>query len=283
MRHTAWVTWVIVMATLVSTARATSQSSDDLRFAVNDSGGITVPVMINGTGPFPFLLDTGSSASAIRASLASRLGIPLVAKAPLTTAAGSEMLPVGRLERVMMGAAAADGVLATVIRDPMLASENVTGIIGQDVLGSLTYTLDYRRHRLNWSIDASSRARRLILIPSDGRFLVALPQDGADGRVLRFVPDTGSASLVVFARDGVAPLDVRSPVPARLAGVTGERDVQSGVARELQIGQVVWRNEPVVVVDRPGPNAPAGDGLLPLHHFSRVTFNTRAGYMSVEP
>jgi hypothetical protein len=270
-------------ATLVSISSATSSSSDDLRFAVNDSGGITVPVLINGTGPFPFLLDTGSSASAISASLAAQLAIPLVAKAPLTTAVGPEMMPVGRIERIMMGATAADGVLATVIRDPMLATENVTGIIGQDFLGSRTYTLDYRRHRLSWSIDASSRAQRLILIPSDGRFLVALPQSAADGRVLRFVPDSGSASLVVFSRDGVPPLEVQWLAGARLATVTGERDVQSGIARELHIGQIVWRHQPVLVVERPGSNAPAGDGLLPLHHFGRVVFNTRAGYMSVEP
>jgi hypothetical protein len=182
-----------------------------------------------------------------------------------------------------IGTAAAEIVLATVIGDGMLAPEHVTGIIGQDVLGSLNYTLDYKRNRLNWGTDVSSRARRLTLVPSEGRFLVALPQDSSHGRVLHFVPDTGSASLVVFSREGVSPLDVQSLAGARLASVTGERDVRSGIARELQIGQIVWRHEPVVVVDRPGLNAPAGDGLLPLHHFARVMFNTRGGYMSVEP
>jgi predicted aspartyl protease len=252
MRNTARVAWIIVTATLGSTSIATSQPPDDLRFAVNDRGGITVPVTINGTGPFPFLLDTGSSASAVSKSLAARLAIPLVAKAPLTTAAGSEMLPVGRIERIRVGAAAADGGLATVIRDAMLAPEKVVGIIGQDVLGPLNYTLDYRVHRLSWRADVSSRARHLTLIPSEGRFLVALPQDRADGRVMRFVPDTGSATLVVFSRDGVPPLDVQSFALTRLSSVTGERDVHTGIARQLQIGQVVWRDEPVVVVDRPG-------------------------------
>jgi hypothetical protein len=283
MRKTASAMAITATATLVSISGATPLASDAVHFDLDDSGGITVAVNINGRGPFPFLLDTGSTASAITASLAARLGIPLVAKAPLTTAAGSEMLPVGRVERLAIGAVAANGVLVTVVADRVLALERVSGIIGQDILGPLTYTLDYREHRLSWSIAASAQAKRLILTPSQGRFLVALPQDGAQGGVLHFVPDTGSASLVVFSRGSVSPLDIQLLDHARLASVTGERGVQSGIARELQIGPVVWRHEPVVVLDRPGLDPSAGDGLLPLHHFRRVMFNAPAGYMSVEP
>jgi hypothetical protein len=37
---------------------------------------IVVPVIINGTGPFKFLLDTGTSPSAVTAKLESKLGLP---------------------------------------------------------------------------------------------------------------------------------------------------------------------------------------------------------------
>ena len=51
--------------------------------------------------------------------------------------------------------------------------------------------------------------------------------------------------------------------------------------RELKLGNVTLRNQPAVAVERGDDASQEGDGLLPLHHFHKVTFNT-AGYIVIQ-
>ena len=59
-----------------------------------------------------------------------------------------------------------------------------------------------------------------------------------------------------------------------MRGVAGERSVDRAVVPVLRIGDLVWRDEPAVVVDRAALSEDA-DALLPLHRFARVSFNAR--------
>ena len=47
------------------------------------------------------------------------------------------------------------------------------------------------------------------------------------------------------------------------------------MVRELQVGNVIFRNQPVAVIARDEVDALEGDGLLPLHLFASVSFNAR--------
>jgi hypothetical protein len=49
----------------------------------------------------------------------------------------------------------------------------------------------------------------------------------------------------------------------------------------MRVGAVTLRNQPAVVLEREGSNLAEGDGLLPLHRFSSVSFNNREGYLVV--
>jgi hypothetical protein len=52
--------------------------------AVNDLyRRMTAPIRVNGQGPFPFVVDTGSNQTVIAAELAAQLGLPLGDPAPL--------------------------------------------------------------------------------------------------------------------------------------------------------------------------------------------------------
>ena len=285
MRMPRVVAIVVLAAACASPLRASSvPSSNGVAFALHDDGAVVVPVMINGAGPFAFLLDTGSTHTSIGAALAARLAAPVVARARVITATGSEMSLVVRLGALEVGQSRADGILASVVPDGRLAiaDRSVSGILGQDFLARFIYTLDYRHRRLSWDAgEADAKgAARLALRESQGRYLVELPQ-GRD-RVVALVPDSGVDGLVVFERPGNAALTAEGQVGGlSLATVTGRRDVRLGRLRRLQIGAMTLWDQPVAIVRRPEADAPEGDGLLPLHLFASVSFNGRDGYLIV--
>ena len=56
---------------------------------------------------------------------------------------------------------------------------------------------------------------------------------------------------------------------------------RGAVLRELRVGAVTLRNQPAVVLEGQGSKAIEGDGLMPLHQFSSVSFNNSEAYMVV--
>jgi hypothetical protein len=47
----------------------------------------------------------------------------------------------------------------------------------------------------------------------------------------------------------------------------------------FRIGDILLRDQRVVVVERPEADAPGGQGLLPLQLFASVSFNARGRYL----
>ena len=258
-----------------------------LPFRLSESGFIHVAVTINGRGPFNFVLDTGSNRSAVTTKIAAELELKQVAVTGLVTSASERAVTIVRIGSFALGGLLRSGVLATVLadRDAAALGGDADGIIGQDVLGDSNYTIDYQHQRLLWGVDEAAPTpgtARLSLRRDEGRWLVALPQDKQGGEIVWFVPDSGATSFVVFDRGLKSPLHV-TPLPAgaEVKSVTGGRQVQTAVLRQLRVGKVVFRNRPTLLIDRHEPNAPAGDGLLPLSEFVSVSFNASEGFLIV--
>jgi predicted aspartyl protease len=264
---------------VVSSGAARTSAPVDLE--IGDAGLITAPVTVNGQGPFVFLLDTGSNRSVVTGELAERLVLPTVARTVMVTPAGRQAQPVARIDELTMGGNHVRGILASVVPAVSLSTAGpaIDGIVGQDFLSGFDYTIDYRKRRLTWSATPGHDHGevRLTLVKREGRFLVELPQAG---RSVRLVPDSGAEDLVVFERRGSLPvaLDEES-APSVLAGAAGNAPVRTMMLGRLQAGAVTFRHQRVLVVSRDEPDAPEGDGLLPLHLFRSVGFNGTEGYL----
>jgi predicted aspartyl protease len=268
---------------IVSSSIATADSSW-VPLSIDASGAIVVPVHINGRGPFRFLLDTGSSHSVMSRSLADGLNLAFIARTPVTTTTGREMRPVVKLDQTAIGTVRLDGLLLSVADSAQLAAirQNIEGIIGQDFLFAFNYTLDYRRHRLSWTDDdARDGGTRLPLVVEQGRYLVRLMSHGTRAPVL-LVPDSGSNGFVLYARDGRTPLPLE-PAAAVLSvhSLSGGQDARAMILRELKLGDVTVRDQPVALVSRDSGNRLEGDGLLPLHLFDSVSFNARDKQLTI--
>jgi hypothetical protein len=270
---------------LTFTGLAGGDESASVPFPPRKDGAVIVPVTVDGTVTLNFLLDTGAAGSTVVETVADRLGLVPAARSLVTTPTSREWLPVVKVGRLTVGAASVDGLLATTV--PHSAVEallgHIDGILGQDFLSRFNYTLDYRNHRVHWDPETGTLDEpfaRLGLAWVDGRFLVELPQN--DGALVRLVPDSGSDVMVVFVRPGRPTLPMEGgSTRAELRGFGSQRGVQIRMLRGLTIGATTLKNRPAAVVERLEPNAPDYDGLLPLHMFASVSFNSLSRYLIV--
>jgi predicted aspartyl protease len=251
-----------------------------LPFHLTAQGAIIVPAIVNGIGPVSFMLDTGSNGSVISEQLASTLGAKAVANTTLMSASGRRDALMVRIGHLAVGGVSAHDVQMTLaspdalnLPDLATSGRNVQGVVGQDVLGTLRYTIDYRERRIVWHDTAAlvpAHATVLELESQDDRFVARVRQDH---RVLRLVPDTGAETLVLFQHGGSIPPSVSfANESVELTGLTGTRDARRAVVRTFRVGSTVLMDVAAVIVGRESDATPL-DGLLPLHLFARVTFN----------
>jgi predicted aspartyl protease len=136
------------------TGRAPSPRSSDGAFAVpirviTERGAtiVFVQVMVNGRGPFDFILDTGASSSSVDRSLVQQLQLPLTgATAYVQGIAGEALAPVARVRTWTLGGRALRSRAMPVFE---LGDSRVAGLLGSDELRRFgAVTVDYRRQRL---------------------------------------------------------------------------------------------------------------------------------------
>jgi hypothetical protein len=122
---------------------------------------------------------------------------------------------------------------------------------------------------------------RLPLQVRNHRVLVSLPQYDGDPRSLSLIPESGSDGLVLFAH-AQDKVRLRHLDVGVLSSVHGSRLARRVQLEELVVGQARLENPFAVVVDSSEPPDLMGDGLLPLHLFSQVTFNVGDGFLIVQ-
>jgi predicted aspartyl protease len=252
-------------------------------FDLLDDGSVVVAVTIGGAGPYRFVVDTGSSRTVISERLWRELRLPVLAKTRVITPAGQDEAYVVRLANLALTGRLGITVNAAVLpADRYAAGQQVDGLIGQDVLLDAVYTIDYRLRDIVWhSPNDMPIGVRIPIEVRDRRVLAHLAQYPGDPTPLSLVPDTGSDALVLFAhaqrKVRSTPLDV-----GVLTSVTGRRLAQRVQLDDLIVGQARLENPLAVVIDSNEPADVMGDGLLPLHSFSSVTFNVAGGFLIVQ-
>jgi predicted aspartyl protease len=260
-------------------------TTSPLRFQLLEDGTIVVPVTIDGAGPFRFMLDTGSTRTVVSAKLTKKLRLPVVAQSLMITPSGRDMGILVQLNRLAIGDSGQVSVKAVIGPREHFTAAAIDGVIGQDVLAPLIYTIDYVRRHIVWHSGraAGDLRLRLPLETTDGRFLVSLPHPAPAQVPLKFVPDSGSDGFVLFARGTRFPLPATPLEVGVLRTLSGHRLVRRVLLGDVHVGGVLLRNQTAVIVERNEPDALLGDGLLPLHVFARVTFHGPERYLVVEP
>lgn len=106
---------------------------------------MTVDVMINGQGPFPFAVDTGADRTAISASLAAKLKLPAGDDVSLNGMAGVDQVRTVTIGRLDVGTHHLVNVRAPALKD---ADLGVAGLLGIDALAGHRIVMDFDSARL---------------------------------------------------------------------------------------------------------------------------------------
>ena len=187
------------------------------------SGRVVAAVMIDGKGPFRFLLDSGADASMISPRLSSLLGLPLIQDTVIRVegATGAQELPWVKVPRLQVGA-----VVRTDVRMPIVNGEvlqGLDGIVGMAGLGAEHVEVDFAHNRVWIDRMAVQAAKGYLVIPASrtpGGLLQVKARIG--GIPVAAIIDTGASNTLGNSALRAALLDQMSgdESPARVFGVT---------------------------------------------------------------
>ena len=95
-------------------------------------GRIWAPVYLNGKGPYRLVLDTGASSSAIVASVATDLGLPLDGAMKLHGVTGSAIVPFVKVHTFVVGDMESHDKLLPIVPDALGGADGVLGMESSD-------------------------------------------------------------------------------------------------------------------------------------------------------
>jgi predicted aspartyl protease len=189
-----------VGAAQAETASTAIVPTDDVVAAVIDDGlRMTVPVMVNGQGPFQFVIDTGADRTVISTELAERLGLPDAGKARLHAMGGERDVRIVAIDSVSVSTNTARDVRAAALPARNLGAD---GLLGVDSLKGQRIVMDFKARTM--TVLPSSKTDKalpneesMIVVTARTRLgqLVMVDAD-ANGQKVWVVVDTGAQNSV---------------------------------------------------------------------------------------
>lgn len=211
----------------------------------------TIPVTIDGAGPFKFMIDTGSQATAVTDRVNDQLDLPSLGSATLVGMASRRVVPLVELDSFELGTRTIYNLAA-----PVLEREHVgaDGIIGLDSLQDLRVLIDFRKETIAVA-DADEKFRSggyEIVVRAQSRLGQLLITDAViDGVRATVIVDTG-------AQTSLGNLALRERIRARRAQEIETMDVNGvtlmgelSYARKMQINGLQINNVPITYADAP--------------------------------
>ena len=212
---------------------------------------LTLPVMVDGAGPYAFMIDTGSQATAVTHELRAALNLAPAGTAVLVGMASRRTVDLASVGRIDFGTNSFTDFSA-----PVLARENVgaDGIIGLDALQDFRVLFDFRNQTIAVE-DASIKDRGKgyeIIVRARQRLGQLLITDAlVEGVRATVIIDTGAqASLANTAlQDRIRAKRAQDVVTTDVNGV--DLLGQLAIVRSLSISGLALTNVPLTFADTP--------------------------------
>ncbi|WP_126177000.1 aspartyl protease family protein [Tsuneonella rigui] len=241
---------------------------------------MTVPVTIEGQGPFRFMIDTGAQATVVTRGLRDRLALPSLGRATLVGMAASRDVEVVQLDGLEFAARVFDAIHA-----PLLEAQHIgaDGILGLDSLQNLRVLIDFRAQSIavddardlggNDGYEIIVRARRKL-----GRLIITdALVDGVRTSVIIDTGAQGSMGNLALQRR----LRTRHATEVTTTDVTGATITSPlGFARTVEIGRMRLSGLGIAYSDAPAfaalglAHKPAMVlGITDLRSFDRVAID----------
>jgi hypothetical protein len=186
------------------------------------------PVMINGQGPFQFLMDTGANVSCVSRALAERLALTPAAPARVHTVVGVRERPSVLIDRLQVGERSRRSVHAAALA----LDKGLDGVLGVDWLDGQRLEMGFKAKSLAITRSKQDVARDgvVAVVPARRRYgQLTIVDADLGGRRINAMIDSGSQLTICNA-----PLREMVSVANRRSGVA---DVFSRVGMETLLGE----------------------------------------------
>lgn len=249
---------------------------------------VTIPVQIDGKGPWNFIIDTGSQRTVISRDLAERLALAPRRQVTIVSMTGRAEVRTVAVPRLgYAGSVTLDDIEAPVLE---AADLGAPGLLGLDSLHAKRLLLNFRTGRMEISnsrkawrdpnaiiVEARRRKGQLILLDSD-----------VNGMKVNIILDTGThISIGNLALMNKLTRKRRAPAfsPISLVSVTGETLTgQLGQIGQVRMGPITLKDMAVMFADaRPFEELGLRDkpalllGIHALRTFDRVAIDFGRG------
>jgi predicted aspartyl protease len=212
---------------------------------------MTLPVLVEGTGPFAFMIDTGSQATAVTREIRDSAGLAPAGTATLVGMASRREVDLASVGRIDFGSNSFTDFIAPVLERAHVGAD---GIIGLDALQDFRVLIDFRKQTIAVE-DASikdSRGGFEIIVRARSRLGQLLITDAlVEGVRATVIIDTG-------AQASLGNLALRDKIRARRAQEVKTTDVNGveitgelAYVRTLTIEGLSLKDVPLTFADAP--------------------------------
>jgi Aspartyl protease len=298
-----WFPSLVLAATIVSALAAETHcpgnaASVPLHFVNRHQ--IVLSVSVNHTGPYSFLLDSGTQMTMIDPSLAAELHLDTQGAAVVAGAGSRQSTSFAQLDLVEAGsqAVAKQKVLVYDLQNLHSADLYIQGILGEDFLQHFDMLIDNAHHLLcldsSGAMRAEVKGRHIPLVapagPGDAATLPGLLiievrlSDGM--RPVRLLLDSGANAAILYNTSQYMALPLSQNGPLRGNGVDGAQRIFSALPpQEVKIGSLELSRVPFFSLAGAQKDArlKGFEGVLPAGLFRRVFIDHADHFAVLEP
>ncbi len=157
---------------------------------------MTVPVTIEGGGPYNFLVDTGSQTTVVSRSLGERLQLPSLGTATVIGMAGTKQVDLVRLDGLELASRMFDNLEVPVLEAQHMGAD---GILGLDSLQDLRVVIDFRADSI--AVDdakalGGDRGYEIVVRARNKKGRLIITDAEIDGVRIAVIVDTGSQGSI---------------------------------------------------------------------------------------
>ncbi len=225
--------FALVCATLLATAPLAAQQTPPPEYGpttVVDAGidrtlRMTVPVTVDGKGPYPFVVDTGADRTVLSRELADHLDLKAGESATMHTMTGVGPVRTVRVPTLEVGGGRNDDFNAPALSEANLGAK---GLLGIDSLQGRRVVMDFARGTFSVTESRAVRERidaDMIVVTAKSRYGQLILVDSDIGGVpITVIIDSGAQNSVgnLALRQMLAKRKkVRNFVPITMTDVTG--------------------------------------------------------------
>jgi Aspartyl protease len=264
------------------------------RITLDDLSLIIVPVRINGSGPYDFLLDTGCSKSIVDQRLANELGLSPVGRKTVVGMLASAQMSVVHADSLSVAGATVGGGDMLSADHPATVNNNVRGVLCEDFLRNFDVLIDYRHQVIRLESATSSMAETAVgeHLPlqlagsyheklTDNRLVISGRIREFGDATMSLLLDSGANQLTLF-KDVLGPAENQAE-PIRIGSFNQwvASSATTRLIRSLDLGANSVPDLTAIVLSGRG-NVDV-DGLIPTSLFDSIFISHFGRFVILNP